>query len=990
MRCAIIVILMFCSYAVSAQADSISKLENELASKKDTARINTLNKLASAFLIASDLDKSKNYAQSALALSVKLDYWEGEIKSRGYLGYIFQRQGNYVKSGEYIKKAIVLAENVKDKNLLASANNSMFILLYTMGQYDSAAVYTNRSLEIAGKTNNVPLIARGNENLGMVSGIKGNHVLGIGYFIKSMDAYELLEDNNGVARLMGHIGHTFELAGNYEESLKYLLGAYDLQFKNGDKNTAGWTLLNIGVTYSRMGKDSLRLEYYKKALKAAEEVTDSRLKLASLDNIGGWYSKQKDFQKSNEYLQQAYNLSENSGYNSRTVYITGNIAENYYLSGDLDKAEEFGLKHLEFAKKDKEVSEQKVAYSILSQIYAAQSQYQKGHEALAAYIKLNDSIFNQQKSEQVERLRTEYETEKKEQEIQVLEQQKLTAEFRRNTYLAAGLLSATLLFLLYNQQRQKSKKNRLLFEKEHEVAVMKSNFFSNISHEFRTPLTLILGPIEIIRDTLKNPKMLYHLDTMERNASRLLSLINQLLDLSKIESGSSKLQIEEKDLMAIIKGVTMSFQSKAEEKQIRLEVKSEVELLPAFFDQDKIETILINLIANSLNFTPEQGHIKVLVETKSRTKYCKIVVQDNGKGIPKEDLNTIFNRFYQSDNQRDGAYEGSGIGLALTKELVELHGGSINVSSKEGEGTEITFLLPIDRSNYSENELTKINQKEAPETTAVLLEKNKDHEDNTGTKVSEDSVPILLLIEDNVDVMKYVKEILFDSYHVLEAMDGKIGIEMAIENIPDLIISDVMMPRKNGYEVCETLKQDERTSHVPIILLTAKAALDDKMKGLKTRADAYLTKPFVPKELLVRVQNLINSRKHLREKYKRELILKPSEVTVNSIDEKFLMKVMKVVEENLDDEHFNMDKLGKGVGMSRSQIHRKLHALTNQSATQFIRSYRLDRAMDLIKKNAGSISEIAYMVGFSDPSYFSKSFHEQFNITPSDAKDTPA
>jgi DNA-binding response OmpR family regulator len=195
-----------------------------------------------------------------------------------------------------------------------------------------------------------------------------------------------------------------------------------------------------------------------------------------------------------------------------------------------------------------------------------------------------------------------------------------------------------------------------------------------------------------------------------------------------------------------------------------------------------------------------------------------------------------------------------------------------------------------------------------------------------------------------------------------------------------------MMPKKNGYEVCETLKRDERTSHVPIILLTAKAALQDKMQGLQTKADAYLTKPFVPNELLVRVQNLIDSRKQLREKYKRELILKPSEVSVNSIDESFLLKVMKVVDENLDNENFNMDKLGQGVAMSRSQIHRKLHALTNQSATQFIRSYRLDRAMDLIKKNAGSISEIAYMVGFSDPSYFSKCFHEQFNLTPSDTK----
>lgn len=989
MRWVVVLILtLFYNMPLWGQSDNIAQLEKDLETKTDTSRINTLNKLAQVFQI-SDLDQARIYAQEALTLSQKLNYPEGEIKSRGYLGYIFQRKGDYSKSSDYIKRAINIAGKVEDKNLLASANSSMSGLLFTMGQYDSASVYTKRSLDIANKTDHTPLIARGNENLGMINGIKGNHPLGVEYFIKAMNAFETLGDNTGVARIMGHIGHTFELAGNHEEALKYLLGAYELQLKNSDKNTAGWTLLNIGVTYSRMGKDSLRLVYYEKSLKAAEEVTDSRLKLASLDNIGGWYSEHNDFQKANQYLQQAYTLSENSGYNSRTVYITGNMAENYYLSGDLDKAEEFGLKHLEFAKKDEEVSEQKVAYSLLSQIYAAKNQYQKGHEALASYIKINDSIFNQQKSEQIERLRTEFETEKKEQEILALEQQKQTADFKRNTYLVAGLLMATILFLLYNQQRQKSKKNRLLFEKEHEVALMKSNFFSNVSHEFRTPLTLILGPIKILKSSVKNAKMGYHLDAMERNANRLLSLINQLLDLSKLESGNPILEVAESDIVSVVKGVTMSFQSKAEAKKIELAVASDLEHLQVYFDREKVETILINLITNSFNFTPDKGEIKVsleVVQDAHHNKQCKIVVKDSGRGIPNEDIDTVFNRFYQSTNHQDGQYDGSGIGLALTKELVELHKGSINASSKEGQGTEITVMLPLGKSHFSEEELAKASEKKSSELSDVLDITNEQIE-YVPTNTPEDSSPILLLIEDNADVMQYVKEILGNTYQILEAKDGEMGIEVAKEHIPDLIISDVMMPKKNGYEVCEALKQDERTSHVPIILLTAKASLDDKMQGLQTKADAYLTKPFVPKELLVRVQNLIDSRKQLREKYKRELILKPSEVSVNSIDENFLLKVMKVVDENLDDENFNMDKLGQGVGMSRSQIHRKLHALTNQSATQFIRSYRLDRAMDLIKKNAGSVSEIAYSVGFSDPSYFSKCFQQQFNKTPTEAKD---
>lgn len=989
MRCHLALILfLICTVSLSGQSDNILQLEKDLKIKTDTARINTLNKLA-AILLHSELDSAKNYAQEALTLSEKLKFQEGEIKSRGCLGYIFQRSGDYSKSSDYIKKSIQLAKKGADKNLLAKAYASMFGLLFTMGQYDSATVYVNRSLDIATATNHTQLIARGNEDLGKINGINGNHTLAVEYFIKAMNAFEILGDERSVAREMGNIGHTFELAGNYEEALSYLLKAYKIQLRINDKSRAGWTLVNIGVTYSRMDKDSLNLVYYKKALEIAEEVTDLRLKLTCLDNIGGWYSLHDDFIKANEYLQKAYALSENSGYNSRTVYITGNIAENYYLSGELDKAEEFGLKHLEFAIKDQEVSEQKVAYWVLSQIYDAKKEFRKAHNALGEYIKVNDSIFSQQKSQQIEELRTAYETEKKEQEILALGQQKQTAEFRLNTYLAAGILVALILLLLYNQQRQKSKKNRLLFQKEHEVALMKSNFFSNISHEFRTPLTLILGPIQILKTRVKNPKMNFHLNVMERNANRLLSLINQLLDLAKIESGSQKLKLSKRDIVSVVKGVTMSFQSKAEAQQIHLEVNTNLDHLEVHFDKEKVETILINLITNSFNFTPEKGKIKVSLEVTQdvlQKKQCKIVVKDSGRGIPNEDIDTVFNRFYQSANHQDEQYDGSGIGLALTKELVELHKGSIYATSKTGKGTEITVILPLGKAHFSEEELAQVMEKKGAKVNDVI-DTTPIQLDDAPKSVPEDSSPILLLIEDNADVMHYVKEILGDTYQILEARDGEIGIEVAKERIPDLIISDVMMPKKNGYEVCETLKQDEKTSHIPIILLTAKASLDDKMQGLLTKADAYLTKPFVPKELLVRIQNLIESRKQLREKYNRELILKPSEISVSSIDEVFLQKVMKVVDDNLDDEHFNMDKLGQGVGMSRSQIHRKLQALTNQSATQFIRSYRLDRAMEMIHKKAGSISEIAYTVGFSDPSYFSKCFLQRFNVTPSQAKD---
>ncbi|HET8753833.1 MAG TPA: ATP-binding protein [Salinimicrobium sp.] len=525
-----------------------------------------------------------------------------------------------------------------------------------------------------------------------------------------------------------------------------------------------------------------------------------------------------------------------------------------------------------------------------------------------------------------------------------------------------------------------------MFQKEQEVAVMKSNFFSNISHEFRTPLTLILGPIQLLKEKVNDTKLKYHLDTMQRSANRLLSLINQLLDLSKLESGKLELNKKEINMASFIKGITMTFESLVETKSIQLSAISSAATVLVNIDPEKLETIMINLLTNSFNYTPENGKISVSVDTiegKNGQKVCQISVEDNGSGIPQEEIKNVFNKYYQSTAPDDGESKGYGIGLALTKELVELHEGSIKLFSEPGKGTEVVLKFPAGNGNKT----MQINDRKK-----ALLDENPVSRNIGPLEDLQDSSkerPIILLIEDNRDVMFYLEDIVGEKYQILKANNGAIGIEMALEHIPDLIISDVMMPIKDGFEVCETLKLDEKTSHVPIILLTAKASLDDKIKGLNIKADEYLTKPFVPKELLIRIKNLIRSRRELRERYNKELILRPDDVYVSSIDEKFLKKVKQVVEEYLGDETFNMEKLGEGVGMSRSQIHRKLHALTDQSATQFIRSYRLNRAIDLVRQNAASISEIAYTVGFGDPSYFSKCFHEEFGMTPREAQNTP-
>jgi DNA-binding response OmpR family regulator len=371
----------------------------------------------------------------------------------------------------------------------------------------------------------------------------------------------------------------------------------------------------------------------------------------------------------------------------------------------------------------------------------------------------------------------------------------------------------------------------------------------------------------------------------------------------------------------------------------------------------------------------------------------KLSVSDTGIGIPPDQLDKVFDRFYQVDASQTREQEGSGLGLALVKELVELHHGTICVQSEIGRGTTFTVRLPLGRDHLRDDEIVEAPASVEPtmrEVEGVAAQKDVGAAPEvTESEQPKSDKPIVLVVEDNADVRTYIRGYLVPVYQVTEARDGAEGIEKALEMIPDLIISDVMMPKKDGYEVCRTLKLDEKTSHIPIILLTAKAASENKIEGLDIGADDYLIKPFEPNELLARAKNLIDLRRKLRERFKVSVPLKPGEVAVTSMDDAFLQKVMSTVETRIGDEKFSVEELAKEVCMSRVQLHRKLIALTNQPPGEFIRYIRLHRAMDLLRKNAGTVAEIAYSVGYGDPSHFSTKFREQFGLTPGDVRKNP-
>jgi signal transduction histidine kinase/DNA-binding response OmpR family regulator/streptogramin lyase len=518
-----------------------------------------------------------------------------------------------------------------------------------------------------------------------------------------------------------------------------------------------------------------------------------------------------------------------------------------------------------------------------------------------------------------------------------------------------------------------------------ELDQLKSRFFANISHEFRTPLTLILGPLQkLIQNQTENDRNKDY-NLIHRNALRLQRLINQLLDISRLEAGKLKLNAREYDIVALTRAIVANFESHAKKRNICLTFNSTLKTQNAYLNFDKFEKILTNLLSNAFKFSDDDTTISVSLDKLSDSKtsfkegFARLCIQDQGIGVKKEHIDKIFQRFYQVDDTATRGYEGSGIGLTLVKEMVDLHYGTIAVKSEPGKGTTFIVCLPLGKShlNIEEIEQLPVDEIKVPdepldETVLRILNENTDQ------------LPLVLIVEDNIDVQQYIGSFLEEDHNLIFADNGKEGLDRAIQEIPDLIISDVMMPVMDGIELSTELKSDERTSHIPVILLTARATVEDKVEGLETGADDYLQKPFDVHELKVRIKNLIEQRKLLKEKFAQEDGFLISKISKTPADERFVNRMMDIISDNISEPTFKIESLSKEIGMSRMQLHRKIQGLFGQSPGQFLRSLRLKQSAELLKNVTGNISEIAYDVGFESPAHFTSSFRRHFGITPSE------
>ncbi len=516
-----------------------------------------------------------------------------------------------------------------------------------------------------------------------------------------------------------------------------------------------------------------------------------------------------------------------------------------------------------------------------------------------------------------------------------------------------------------------------------ELNEVKSRLYSNITHEFRTPLTIILGMMEQMK---KDPKNWFSEGArlIRRNGRQLLNLVNQMLDLSKLEAGHMPLKLVNGDMVSFLDYIIESFHSYADSKDIRIHFLTDQSELWMDFDPEKLRNVISNLISNSIKFTPAGGNIYVDLELESpSSKLVTLQIRDDGIGIAAEHLPFIFDRFYQVDTSNTRRGQGTGIGLALSKELVLHMHGTIEAQSPRKEGTQITINLPFTQA-ADKTPLDQPQEKASLLADALYLP----HEEKIEViEVVQNDRSLILLVEDNADVLTYLGSFLASEYQIVTAKDGQEGINKALELIPDLIVSDVMMPEKDGYELCETLKADNRTNHIPIILLTAKADQAAKLEGLSQGADAYLAKPFHQQELLIRIEKLIAVRQQMQQRFQQEgALFQTLRAPKKSAEELFLQKVLAVIERNLADENFGMPQLCKSLHMSRSHLFRKLKAITGKSATHLIRSMRIEKAKELLLTTQLNVTEVCFEVGFNNPRYFSRVFQEELGILPSELR----
>ena len=935
------ILFYFLTFGVFAQenpkVDSLEHLLNE-NNISDSSRLKILLQLTGETRFY-DLKKAAVYASDAEQLALKTDQKSQYGRALYYEGMIHYYRGFLQLGIDYAEKAATVFEEINDLMRLSTCYELLGVIHTDMVNDEKAIGYLRKVLEIAEKQDDSFAQISANSNIGNIYLRQKNSKLARSYYQKAEALLRKTDEPSAFSEVYMNLA---AVTDDRTEKLKLYDTARQGFEKNGMKEGKGQVL-------AAMGKD---------------------------------FMEQKKFDEAARYFQESIEAFQEFGFENGQAGTLILLAEAQASLGLSQNAESSALQAVRISS-EKQLNEHLMnAYEFLSAFYEKLGNATEALKFFKLFSAQKEQNFNESKSKIIEENEAKYQSEKKElqlaeQTLQLSNEKSLRERIIWGSLIVFLLLAAAVAYYYFKQNQKRIAAENALKIQElesrnlREREQIKSAFFTNISHEFRTPLTLIVSPLnEMINGTFQGNQQSYF-KIMLRNGQRLLELVNQLLDLAKLEVGSLQLHKEEGDINSFLKSIASSFESMAEIKAVRFLLTAPIGGIQAIFDKDKIQKILSNLLSNAFKFTPEGGEVRMEISQKQND--LQVDISDSGLGISKDNLPHIFERFYQVKDLNNTAQAGSGIGLALVKELVELHGGEIIVRSKEDEGTHFCVILP-DILNQSSS---------ASETIITEHSFNRAIEADNHQIGLKTNKPQVLVAEDHADVRRLISDVLSQEFDIVLAKDGQEALSMAQRLIPDAIVSDIMMPKMDGYAYCEALKTDPKTSHIPVILLTARAEQADKMHGLEMGADAYLPKPFDAAELKLRLKNLIELRQKLRQNFSKAISLKPEEMQVSSIDQQFIEQVKTIIEAHVSDEQFGVESFATEIGMSRSQLNRKLRAIFNQSANEMVRIYRLEKAHQLLTAKALTPTEASYQLGFSSPAYFSKCFSDHYGYPPS-------
>lgn len=836
---------------------------------------------------------------------------------------------------------------------------------------------------------------------------KGQYALAIEYAQKALNLNAQRKDNSNRSIILLNYADLMRQQKQFNASERYHQEGILLSQAENDSTLLAKFYINTGLLFSDMGMLDTAKQYYKLGIAITDQVPAiQKIGITARLNLSHLASKQGKYEEMISLAMQVYEYGIKKNDADHISLGANNVALGYVQLGQYDKGLEI-IHHAEEAAR-KYNSPQNLLYALgtASDIFAEMGDYQSAYQKALAYIGLKDSLRTALYDENLMEITTKYELKEKE---NLLTKHQLTIQKQRTRQrmiiaISALLLIAIFLIFQYLKNRQElqrktaeveAEKAHLTAQLEHaeverlqELDTLRSNFFANISHEFRTPLTLILNPTEqLLKQNLKSDHIKY-LNIIHRNARRMLELVNQLLDISKLETGNTSLKVGLYDLKKFCVTIGGLFESLSKQNDIEYQLILPERDIIGFFDKDVLEKILVNLLSNAFKFTPAGGSIAFILRHLENGN-IELSVKDSGIGISKENVELLFDRFKSFSHST--LQSGSGIGLSLVQELVKLHKGKINLQSDVGIGSTFSVILNLDENNYTEKEITAVEMDNGVEHTVPIHEslvEEKIHHVKHKLLPEYFTVnkPVLLIAEDNADVRLLVSDICKEHYQVITAENGKVAFQVAIEKIPDIVITDIMMPEMEGTALCSALRKHELTSHIPIVMLTARGDQKDRMTGLKTGADDYLVKPFDAEELIVRLNNLLEQRIKLREYYKKALhAFTPLDEPAEAMDAAFIGNLKTAIEKNIHSETYAVSDLAADLNLSRSQLHRKVKSLLGYSPNEVIRNMRLEKARLLIGKKAGTISEIAFQCGFASPAYFSKCYKDYFGHTPGEA-----